>query len=171
MADRDVPQLPAWCFQPDEETPALHLLCETVEQRAAIMRLLGAPAAFQVAPAGQAQCEDSFGYQRWTGASCRRCGYETAACTCVSGFASLPATTQFREHRGTLAASMETARLVADRPALVALLAQLLAPRALEVKPDMVQVRPYGRDDLTGWDAHIVTIEGYGVAGFTDGPL
>ena len=45
MSDLPVPhpQLPAWCFQPDEDTPGLYLQCETTEQREAIMRLLGAP--------------------------------------------------------------------------------------------------------------------------------
>jgi hypothetical protein len=38
-----VPRLPAWAFQPDADAPGLYLQCQTVEQRAAIMRALGAP--------------------------------------------------------------------------------------------------------------------------------
>ena len=35
------PQLPVWCFQPDEDSPGLYLQCESGEQREAVMRALG----------------------------------------------------------------------------------------------------------------------------------
>lgn len=40
-----IPTLPAWCFQPDAGSPGLYLQCETIEQRKAIMLLLGVPHA------------------------------------------------------------------------------------------------------------------------------
>lgn len=38
---------------------------------------------------------------------------------------------------------------------------------------DQLRVSPYyGDDDRIGWrDVHIVTIDGYGVVGFTEGPV
>lgn len=79
--------------------------------------------------------------------------------------------TQYREHRGGLDESMATVREVADRDALVAHLAEGLAPYGTTVTDDMVAVEPYGFDERNGWFTHIVTIAGYGVAGFTNGPL
>jgi len=62
------------------------------------------------------------------------------------------------------------------RAALVAHVKGLLAP--FNFKGDIeagLDVRPYdplGLDDTRiGWHTHIVTLEGYGVLGFTDGPL
>lgn len=43
-------------------------------------------------------------------------------------------------------------------------LRQLIATQGLYIEP-------YGYDDRIGWDAHIVILQGYGVLGFTDGPL
>lgn len=42
---------------------------------------------------------------------------------------------------------------------------------AARVSADTVHVEPYGYDDRCGWDVHLVTIDGYGVYGMTDGPL
>ena len=35
-----VPKMPAWCLQPESDTPGLFIQCQTVEQRAAIIRAL-----------------------------------------------------------------------------------------------------------------------------------
>jgi hypothetical protein len=41
----------------------------------------------------------------------------------------------------------------------------------LKFKDEDLKVAPYGGvDKRCGWDTYIVTIEGYGVMGFTDGP-
>lgn len=64
---------------------------------------------------------------------------------------------KFREHRSTLAESMAT-----DRAALVALLAEQLQPFSFVVTDDLVSILPGPGD----W--HIVTIAGYGVAGFVE---
>lgn len=82
---------------------------------------------------------------------------------------------KFREHRGGLAESMATVVEVADRAALVAHVKGLLTPFAFggDIGAGL-DVRPYDPlrlDERIGWYTHIVTLEGYGVLGFTDGPL
>lgn len=76
---------------------------------------------------------------------------------------------KFREHRGSLADSMATCIELLDKAALVAHCQRLLKPYNKSFEPEQLRVAPYCRDDRTGWDTHIVTIDGYGVMGFTDG--
>lgn len=74
--------------------------------------------------------------------------------------------TQFREHRGSLEDSLATCVQIFDMADLEQHLFKKLAlPRGT------LKVTPYCRDErLAGWlDTHVVTIEGYGVAGFTNG--
>jgi hypothetical protein len=78
---------------------------------------------------------------------------------------------QFREHRGGLAESMATVREVRDREHLVRLVAEALEPWGLAITPDMVSLERIGFDPRIGWDTWMVTVEGYGVFGMTDGPL
>lgn len=82
---------------------------------------------------------------------------------------------KFREHRGSLTAAMETVVEVAGREELIALLRRRLADQVIvpvfTVADEDVTISPYGFDKRIGWDTHIVHIAGYGVAGFTDGPL
>lgn len=66
---------------------------------------------------------------------------------------------------------MRTVVEVADRTALVALMQSRLAAYSYAFEPHQLRVQPYMRDERIGWDTHIVTIDGYGVAGFTDGPV
>lgn len=70
----------------------------------------------------------------------------------------------FREHRGSLAASIETSILIQD----------IYDLRCLFKIPDdkKINVEFYAEDLRIGWlNTHIVTAEGLGVLGFTDGPL
>jgi hypothetical protein len=76
-----------------------------------------------------------------------------------------------REHRGLLTESMETVREVKDRQELLELIRDQLAPFSLDVKVDQLQVKPYIFDSRIGWDTHLITIDGYGVWGMSDGPL
>lgn len=78
-----------------------------------------------------------------------------------------------REHRGLLCDSLNTAREIAPTQAAVtAWIAELLKSFPdLLVREDLVHVEPYGWDERIGWDTHIVLLDGYGVFGFTDGPL
>lgn len=78
---------------------------------------------------------------------------------------------KFREHRGGLDESMATCIEVADRDALVSHIRRQLSQYHYGFEPYLLKVTPYGSDKRIGWlDQHIVTIEGYGVVGFTDGP-
>ncbi len=80
---------------------------------------------------------------------------------------------KLRQHRGGLAESMNTTvEIEASMPALLAAMRPVMAAWNVELTPGMVHVTPYGGvDDRIGWDTHIVTVEGHGVYGFTDGPL
>lgn len=67
---------------------------------------------------------------------------------------------------------MKTLVDLPDRAALIEHCRKLLAPYKFEFDAAALQVKPYWRDDRIGWkEVHIVTINGYGVIGFTDGPL
>jgi hypothetical protein len=45
-----------------------------------------------------------------------------------------------------------------------------LADFGVAVDAAKVHVEPYVFDDRINWDTHLVTIDGYGVWGMTDGP-
>lgn len=77
---------------------------------------------------------------------------------------------KFRPQRGSLDAAMAEVQEFAGRAELVAHIAERLARWGFVVTPTMVHVRKYGFDKRIGWDTHIVTVDGYGVFGFTDGP-
>lgn len=79
----------------------------------------------------------------------------------------------FRPQRGGLAEAMAEVREISDRADLVAHLQTVFAPMWINVRDDMVRVAKYGDgiDTRIGWNTHIVTIEGWGVAGFTNAPL
>ncbi|AWN47122.1 hypothetical protein DK419_13040 [Methylobacterium terrae] len=78
----------------------------------------------------------------------------------------------FRPQRGGLAEAMAEVRTIADRADLVAHLAATLGRCGVEVTDSMVKVEPYhGFDERIGWDTYIVTVDGWGPAGFTNGPL
>lgn len=79
--------------------------------------------------------------------------------------------TKVREHRGSLADAMETVFEVQDFAGLVDHMKQTLEPYGQMVKAEDVKVEHYTFDDRIGWDTYIVSIDGYGVWGFTDGPL
>ncbi|HEV8364576.1 MAG TPA: hypothetical protein VGQ52_13760 [Gemmatimonadaceae bacterium] len=79
---------------------------------------------------------------------------------------------KFREHRGMLVESMETTVDVPDRPALIKHLQNILQIYYIAMQPDDLTVEPYGGTDArTGWDTYIVIVRGFGVIGFTDGPV
>ncbi len=85
--------------------------------------------------------------------------------------------TKFREHRGGLAESMETVVEVETKADLAAHMRSKLAPFGFNFEDADLMVKPYGEnglpmhDERIGWDTYVVTIEGYGVAGFTNGAL
>lgn len=79
---------------------------------------------------------------------------------------------KFREHRALLDEAMETVVELKDRADLLRHLQKLAEPWPTHppVTDTTVHVEPYGFDKRIGWDTHIVTLDGYGVLGFTDGP-
>lgn len=74
---------------------------------------------------------------------------------------------KIRQHRGSLADSMETTKEIGE--SMEALLFEIQSQLRFDLTIEMIRVKPYGGvDKRTGWDTHIVTINGYGVYGFTD---
>lgn len=65
-----------------------------------------------------------------------------------------------------------TIEIDATATALLSAMQPVMAPWGVDLTPEMILVKPYGgMDERIGWDTYIVTIEGHGVYGFTDGPL
>ncbi len=83
---------------------------------------------------------------------------------------------RYRPHKGSLADSLAEVVEVDGRAGLIEYLLDELAPypgwSGAAFMPDTVRISPYyGDDDRIGWkDVHIVTIDGYGVMGFCEGP-
>lgn len=81
---------------------------------------------------------------------------------------------KFRPQRGSLAEAMAETVELPDRAALIAHLQKTHADTDFSpaINDATVRVEKYGRgiDTRIGWDTHIVMIEGWGPAGFTDGP-
>lgn len=80
---------------------------------------------------------------------------------------------KYRPHKRDLADSMAEACDVDGQAGLIAQLRKELRSYPSFVFADVeVRVTPYyGNDDRIGWnDVHIVTIDGYGVMGFCEGP-
>lgn len=78
---------------------------------------------------------------------------------------------RFREHRGGLSEAMETLKTFETQEQLVAHIRTLLSPYGFYFPAEAVEVKPYADwpDTRIGWDKTlIVTVEGYGVIGFTD---
>lgn len=80
---------------------------------------------------------------------------------------------KFREHRGSLADAMLTEVTLPDRAALLEHCRKIIPDALLAdtINDSDMTVSKYGRDERIGWDTHIVSIAGYGVVGFTDGPV
>ena len=74
---------------------------------------------------------------------------------------------KFREHRGTLADSMETVRELADRAALDEYLIKLFKPW-MDVTPAMIEAKPFSQDMRIGWDTWAILVDDT-IVGFTDG--
>jgi hypothetical protein len=82
-----------------------------------------------------------------------------------------------RTHRGSLDDSMETvAEIPATLDALIEHMHASFGPlRGNAGLPPVtrgtVHVKYYCRDERIGWDTYMVTIDGWGAWGFTDGPV
>jgi len=80
---------------------------------------------------------------------------------------------RYRSHRGSLAESMETIKILSDKAQLVEQLIRFFGPSVKEgvITLDTTKIEPYCFDDRIGWDTHIVTVDMIGPVGFTDGPV
>lgn len=80
---------------------------------------------------------------------------------------------RYRPHKGSIAESVALTVEVEGWPGLIRQLRSELWPyRRDDFTDDKVHVSPYcGDHSRIGWrDVHIVTIDGYGVMGFCEGP-
>lgn len=80
---------------------------------------------------------------------------------------------KYRPHRRLLVESMEEMIEVDGRAGLVAHLKKDFRPWPdLDGRAEQIKVEPYyGDDDRIGWkNVHIITLYGYGVIGFCEGP-
>jgi hypothetical protein len=66
---------------------------------------------------------------------------------------------------------METVFEVEDFEQLVDAINKEMQPFGMTVPPRKVRVEFYTWDGRIGWDTYLVSIDGYGVWGMTDGPL
>jgi hypothetical protein len=78
---------------------------------------------------------------------------------------------KFRLHRGTLEESMQTVCEVNSKAELVEVLAKDLAFFPISITEQMISIIPYAYDGRIEWDTYIVSLEYFGIAGFTNGPL
>jgi hypothetical protein len=77
---------------------------------------------------------------------------------------------RIRENRPTIQDSLSTTLEVEGRGQMLQHIFDTLGKKGVVVTDEMVHVTPYGFDDRTGWDEHIIVVERFGVFGFTDGP-
>lgn len=76
---------------------------------------------------------------------------------------------KYRQHKGNLSESLETTREIGATKKALALEASLDLGRVVTDRE--ITVEPYCYDHRILWDTYIVTVEGHGVLGFTDGPV
>lgn len=78
----------------------------------------------------------------------------------------------YRERKGGLAESMKTLDFFTSKQALIDKIQSDLDVYGKGVyDASEIEFKPYGFDARIGWDVYLVTLKGYGVLGFTDGPV
>jgi hypothetical protein len=78
---------------------------------------------------------------------------------------------QFRPHRRTLIEAMKEVKTFNSLAELIENQKPELAQWGVEITAENVKVTPYCYDKRINWNTYIVTLEDYGVLGFTDGPV
>ncbi len=79
-------------------------------------------------------------------------------------------TITLREHRGGYLDSMETVvEIERSAKSILDYMQSKLSPYNFEI--NKWSMHKYVFDDRNNWDTYILMIEGYGVFGFTDGPI
>jgi len=78
---------------------------------------------------------------------------------------------KYRDHRGSLAESMATVQEFEKREGLIKYLKYDMKGFSVPFKAEDLKIEKYMFDERIGWDTFIVTIENFGVVGFTNGYL
>ena len=76
---------------------------------------------------------------------------------------------QYRPHRGSLAEAMKEVKTFHFFSEFVDFLREDLAQFVAPLEVGKLMINYYGFDDRIGWPTYIVTLDGFGVIGFTDG--
>lgn len=80
---------------------------------------------------------------------------------------------QFRQHRGSLADSMETVAVM--EPTFKAILNYLKQQGVLGFdqinSTNAFHCKRYGYDERIDWNTYLISVDGHGVVGFTDTPI
>ena len=74
---------------------------------------------------------------------------------------------KFRFHRGGLSESMETTVSLSTKEELIRVIGNSLKEWG-DFNYNNLKIESYGFDDRINWNSHIVTLDGWGVIGFTD---
>jgi len=77
----------------------------------------------------------------------------------------------YRDYHGSFDRSMKTVQEFENREALVKYLQDDIDQFNTGRDCNNITIEPYGFDPRIGWDCHIVHLKGYGVFGFTNGPV
>jgi spore coat polysaccharide biosynthesis protein SpsF (cytidylyltransferase family) len=77
----------------------------------------------------------------------------------------------FRPHRGSLSEAMYEVREVSSWKELIDQETEVLSHWYIDAKPNEFHIEYYGEDERIGWSTYIITLDSYGVLGFTNGML
>lgn len=77
----------------------------------------------------------------------------------------------FRPHRGSLADAMKEVREINSFKELIDQETEMLWRWYIEPKPEEFHIKYYAEDKRIGWSTYIVTLDNYGVLGFTNGMI
>lgn len=80
---------------------------------------------------------------------------------------------KYRPHKGSLDESMSMVQEFSGINELLSIIKHELDTfdHKLTISESSVKIEPYTPDERIGWNTHIVTLDGYGVIGFTDGEV
>ena len=76
---------------------------------------------------------------------------------------------KIRQHRGGLDESLKTT--VEIESTLAAIVDEISSKICRDVRPEEIHLQPIGNDSRIGWDTYMVSVDDYGVYGFTNGPV
>ena len=77
----------------------------------------------------------------------------------------------FRPQRGSLYDALENVREVENLQDIIDETTEMLSHYGLSPKPDEFHVEYYCEDARIGWTTYVITLDNYGVVGFTNGMI